>query len=307
MKNIWILYDKEKDKFSLEKGVSFDNIKLNDPLSIWWLITWNCNLNCLHCYGNKEELPDKELDNKNIMIVASKIINSWIKRISISWWEPTIKKDLFNVIEYLCDNWLSVILSTNWLLIKDNIDKLKKMRHIEISLDGSSDQIHETFRPTKLKEKNISFRNAINGLKTSIQNWLLTRALTTLNIYNKEDLFWIWQLLSDIWVQEWHIWRVVNAGRARFIYHKLNNFDFDYEIINELQKTFPNIKIQFNYPSKSSNYYALILPNWYITTQNNVTWEKIELGSLLKHDIWDFWNNKNFNKQWHLRKWLNMK
>gem|GEM_PF-2837332 len=44
------------------------------------------------------------------------------------------------------------------------------MRHIEISLDGSSDQIHETFRPTKLKEKNISFRNAINGLKTSIQN-----------------------------------------------------------------------------------------------------------------------------------------
>lgn len=305
-KNIWILYEKSTDKFFLDSWYSLDNINIEVPLSIWWLVTWRCNLNCLHCYWNEEELP-KDIGSKDLMIIANKMVKSWIKRVSISWWEPTIRKDLFDIIDTL-DEWdVSVILSTNWLFVKENINELKKLRHIEISLDWGNENIHDIFRPSRWWIKWISFNNAIAWIDSATESWILTRVLTTVNIFNKDELFNIWNILNNLWVNEWHIWRTVNAGRARFMYNKLNDFNFDENIITNLKEKYPKLKIQFNYPSKSSNYYVLILPNGNITTQNNITWEKIELWSLVKNNIEDFWNEKNYDKKWHLIKWLNIK
>lgn len=305
MKNVWINYNKDSDSFSLVTDFPINNVVLNSPLSIGWLITGKCNLKCIHCYGNEEELPS-ELSTEDNMMIASKIVAEWIQRVSISGWEPCMRKDIFDIIEYLSSNGISVILSTNWIFVKEYIHKLKGLRHIEISIDGSNADIHGKLRPVRYGDDRLSFNKAIEWLKATSSAWILTRALTTLNIYNKEDLFWIWKILSDIGVQEWHIWRVVNAGRARFIYGELNGFPFDQTIIETLQIEFPNIRIQFNYPSKASNYYALILPNGNITTQDTVTWEKIELWSLLEYSIGDFRNDKNYDLDWHIKKWLNI-
>jgi hypothetical protein len=48
------------------------------------------------------------------------------------------------------------------------------------------------------------------------------------------------------------------------------------------------------------------LPNGNITTQDNITWEKKELWSLLEKDIVNFWNEKNYDIQGHIKKRLNI-
>jgi len=305
--NNWIFYIKEDDKFKLEDKYSLEDINTSFPLSIWWIITWKCNLRCLHCYWNEEELPSNEVSNKEALLIAKKIIDSWIYRVSISWWEPMLRNDLIDIVEFLSDNWVSVIVSTNWLNVRKYIKKLKKIRHIEFSLDWSIAEIHNRFRPSRVKWSEESYSNAIEWIQSAINEKLRTRVLTTLSVYNFEDLEWIWKLLTKLWVDEWHIWKTVKAGRARFIYEELNKWiNFNEHDLENLQKKFPKIKIQYNFPSKSSNYYALILPNWIISTQDTITWEKIELWSLIDNNISDYWNKDNFDIKWHYIKWLNL-
>jgi MoaA/NifB/PqqE/SkfB family radical SAM enzyme len=135
-----------------------------------------------------------------------------------------------------------------------------------------------------------------------------TRVLTTLNIYNYKNVHDMWLLLSELWVHEWHIGKTTNAWRARFIYNALvEKIKFDDTDLEMLRKEFPSIKIQYNYPSKASKYYALILPDWQMATQDYSSWEKIALWSLVEKSFGDFWLENNYDIKGHYYKWLNFK
>lgn len=302
----WINYDKETDKFTLDKKSALENVVTKTPLSIWWIITWKCNLNCLHCYGNEEELPTNETSADQAMQIAERIVSEWIHRLSISWWEPMLRKDLTDLVEYLSDNWVSVIVSTNGLAVKKKIAGLKKLRHIEFSLDWSWNN-HELFRPSRTSNNN-SFSNAKEWIKAAVDEWIKTRVLTTLTYFNKSDLKWIGELVDELWVEEWHIGQAVKAWRARHIHKQLmSGVDFTDDQLEELREKFPNVKVQYNYPSKTSNYYALILPDGVMYTQDTDTWDKVELWSVIDLPISDYWTDENFDIIWHYRKWLNIR
>jgi len=57
----------------------------------------------------------------------------------------------------------------------------------------------------------------------------------------------------------------------------MQNVEFSEAMFDDLQKKFPTIKIQFNFPSKASKYYALILPDGHMYTQDYISGEKIKL------------------------------
>lgn len=302
-----ITYDKTADTFYLDKTIQTTEIECSVPLSVGWIITGKCNLNCIHCYWNEEELPLNEVSPDEAMIIASKIVSEGIKRVSISWGEPMLRRDLPIIVDYLSDHWVWVIVSTNGLNISDKLPQLKKLRHIELSLDGATETIHDYIRPSRIKGQSVSFKNAISGIRAALDMGIKTRVLTSLNIFNYKNIQQIWALLSSLGVHEWHIGKTTNAGRARFIYGWLmdgvifSEFDLD-----ELRNKFPGIKIQYNYPSKANKYYGLIMPDWQMATQDYKTWEKISLGSLVEKSFGDFWIEDNFDTRGHYYKWLNL-
>jgi MoaA/NifB/PqqE/SkfB family radical SAM enzyme len=79
-------------------------------------------------------------------------------------------------------------VSTNGLNISNKLPQLKKLRHIELSLDGATKEIHDYIRPARIKTESLSFKNAINGIKAAIDMGIRTRVLTTLNIYNYKNV-----------------------------------------------------------------------------------------------------------------------
>jgi sulfatase maturation enzyme AslB (radical SAM superfamily) len=75
------------------------------------------------------------------------------------------------------------------LNVSDKLPQLKKLRHIELSLDGATEKIHDYIRPARISGQSISFKNAILGIKAALDMGIKTRILTTLNIYNYKDVW----------------------------------------------------------------------------------------------------------------------
>lgn len=136
------------------------NFKLH---KVQFAITERCNLFCTHCcYNAKEAKYNTDLPLDKIKIILDKIIACNPESITISGGEPLIRKDFFEILTYLSQNYFGEItLSTNATLINDkNIPKLAKIiSSYDISLDGFDEISCE-----KIRGKNI-FSEVISNIK----------------------------------------------------------------------------------------------------------------------------------------------
>lgn len=55
-----IIYDNLRDEFSAKVFEGCVPVP-RSPIGCGWLVTAPCNLVCIHCYGNVEDLPSKRL------------------------------------------------------------------------------------------------------------------------------------------------------------------------------------------------------------------------------------------------------
>jgi len=105
-------------------------------------VTDHCNLNCIYCSpANKIiKLPRKEILKYEEILRLVKIgVNLGIYKVRITGGEPLIRKNLYDFLNQLTliDGLKDVSLTTNGVLLKDNIDKIKAsgIERINISLD----------------------------------------------------------------------------------------------------------------------------------------------------------------------------
>jgi len=121
-----------------------------------WHITDRCNLRCIHCYQEGYS-NDNELDFDGLKRVADEIIETlskWNKKgdIAITGGEPLLKKEMFPLINYLesADEIASVDILTNGTLINDKIlaqiQNLRKLRCVQVSLEGASPETNDAVR-----------------------------------------------------------------------------------------------------------------------------------------------------------------
>lgn len=126
-------------------------------------LTNDCNMRCSHCFVSAGLVPKKEINTKEIIKKVKEIqaINKKTK-ITISGGEPLLFKGLFEILQALKENEIS--LFTNGTLInKDNIKTLSKfVSNIQISTEGISKECYEKNRGKGNYEK---FKNAIFLIK----------------------------------------------------------------------------------------------------------------------------------------------
>jgi len=103
----------------------------------WWIEpTTHCQLKCPWCYRwlDKWKIKLKHLD---IEILKKQVLNFKkhrnIQTVSISWWEPLMYPNIFELIEFIYSEWLFSKLYTNWIwLDKELLTKLKNSWLTEI-------------------------------------------------------------------------------------------------------------------------------------------------------------------------------
>ena len=132
LKDLDIIWNKGKIQKSENKIASIE-------------LTERCNLRCIHCCMNAQNnIPSTaDMSYEKMIQILEKIVRWNPKSIMLSGGEPMLRKDFFELAEYIRKNFEGqVILSTNGVLINEkNVAKLINLvDQIEISLDGYNEE-----------------------------------------------------------------------------------------------------------------------------------------------------------------------
>jgi len=146
-----------------------------------WHITDRCNLRCSHCYQNEYSSPS-ELSIEGLKSIADKITDAlimWKKdgRIAITGGEPFIRKDLFNLLNYLEQKpeIKKIGILTNGTFIKNNIQSLKnltKLHYIQLSLEGGKEK-NDEIRGKGIFDQVIESTNLLKNADLPVR-WMVT-------------------------------------------------------------------------------------------------------------------------------------
>ncbi|MBY0473198.1 radical SAM protein [Patescibacteria group bacterium] len=304
---IWgrVIYNRQNDEFSAEV-MNGDQPLPSSPIGIGWVIVGGCNLKCIHCYGNVEELPSVVLSTNECLTIAERIIEARVMRVVISGGEPLLRDDIFSIVQKLVDGGVSVVLGTNGSFIEqENVESLRVCTRVEISLDAATSELNNRIRPSRQRRGN-AWQETLQAIKLYVKHNINLRVLTALNVWNQSQIVEMSAVLNDLGVRDWALSWTIPAGRARSIYQQLRP---EQDVINEgvqkARRAYPSMSIRYSYRESDFNrFYCLILPDGQIATEDVSLGTKITFGSLLEQPIATAWNCNNYNLPHHFEKWV---
>ena len=111
-------------------------------------LTNECNLRCNHCYRYSGEKEKNELSFYEWKEILHTLKDNGIKDISISGGEPFIYNDIYELIDYAVENvGMNVTVLSNGTEINFKyMSILKKLKTIQLSIDGPSEKINDEIR-----------------------------------------------------------------------------------------------------------------------------------------------------------------
>jgi len=155
---------------------------------VFWNITYQCNLKCLHCYINalREKNP-RELTTEEAVKVAEEMVDMGIPLVIFSGGEPLVREDFWKIVEPMAGRRRPKLsLSTNGTLItRDVAEKLASygFMYVGISIDSIRPEWHDKFRGVK-----GAFEATMRGIKNSIDAGLDVGIRTTVTRYNVQEV-----------------------------------------------------------------------------------------------------------------------
>src|SRR5207245_10249063 len=151
--------------------------------TIYLFLTRKCNLACQHCYiEGVGPAKDKDFDLPAIRKLIERAIPYGLKKVKVSGGEPFVRKDVLDILRFLDDNGLEIVLETNGTLFKsDTVDEISRIRKftIYLSLDHIDEAADDTFRGPR-----SSYAKTVGVLKQLGQTDIQSVVTTTANQRN---------------------------------------------------------------------------------------------------------------------------
>lgn len=222
----------------------FFNGKSFPALSIKIILTYRCNLKCVHCFYynelNQKETIKKIYESKNKELTLDEIKNLIdefakinVKNITFHGGEPLLRNDIFEMIAYATKKNLSTNIDTNGTLITEEVGKKlvdAGLKFIMISIEGP-EEIHDSVRGKGI------FQKALQGIKNiqeykKIKNvkypWInLSPTISSLNVEKLDEIV---DIAADYGVDE-IVFTVLtwnskeNIEKSRSILNKILNYN----------------------------------------------------------------------------------
>ena len=148
----------------IDKGILVKNSARKIDLSAKWTLdevffelTKQCNLRCHHCYIPKE-IEKKELGLEKWFQIVDSCKDLGVGLIKLTGGEAMLHPHFWDIVKYINKNGISMRLYTNGsCLNKKTVENLKTVgiSEIQISLDGGTEETHDTFRNAPGNYKHI--------------------------------------------------------------------------------------------------------------------------------------------------------
>jgi len=190
-----------------------------------WHITDRCNLRCTHCY-QEEYSGANELGLDGLKSIADEIIRTlskWNKRgdIAITGGETLLKREMFPLIHYLesADEIASLDILSNGTLINESVVEqirgLKKLRCVQVSLEGASPETNDAIRGKG------TFHKVVKGIRLLRSGGINVNIMFTLQRRNVEDIPSLIDLAIAEGISSLTIERLVPTGSGAKIRNEL--------------------------------------------------------------------------------------
>ncbi|MFA5602365.1 MAG: radical SAM protein [Bacilli bacterium] len=248
--------------------------------SLCWNITSFCNEHCKFCF--REIFP--ELSLKENKIIAKKLLDYGVEKISFCGGEPLLYKDLFKLINYIKRLNPNIILSINTNGKNINEKNLgyicSKFDWITLPIDASTNKL------------NKEIGRGINHLKHVL--WILEKVKgknikikinTVLMEVNKDDINNINKIIERFKnIKRWKIFRFyatgINAGRNKNLFF-INDANFSL-LKNKFLLNNKKIISEFNdFDQFKYSYFRIYSNGAYLNESNQ------EIGNLLDDSMKD--------------------
>ncbi len=186
-------------------------MKVNELRLIFWELTSQCNLRCIHCRAEATEEPFiNELNTEEAYSLIDSIISFSNPILILTGGEPLYRKDIFDIASYANSRGLRVALATNGTLIDEEIAKKvlnSGIKRVSISIDGSNRNTHDSFRGFS-----GSFDDAINGFYNLRKLNIEVQFNTTIAKHNINEVEDIYKLAKEMDACALHIFMLVPVG-----------------------------------------------------------------------------------------------
>ncbi len=186
------------------------------PFMVIWETTQACDLACKHCRAESQPNHNPlalSFDEGKRLIDQVLDFGMPHPLFILTGGDPFKRTDIFDLTEYAAQQGLPVALSPSGtpLLSAPNLKHLKEVscKAISLSLDGSTAEIHDSFRGVE-----GSFDWTVNGWKIARDIGLKVQINTTVTRYNLYDLPDIFALVRSIGAMTWSVFFLVPTGRG---------------------------------------------------------------------------------------------
>ena len=148
-----------------------------------------CNLKCRHCwinppYSDNAGLKEDELSMADIISALEECRALGMRSVKITGGEPFVRKDIFELLNYLKEKKIGITIETNAALIREPEARALKdalVNQAAVSLDGPDAAAHESLRGVE-----GSFDDAVEGIKALKKEGLNIQIIIALWKGNKE-------------------------------------------------------------------------------------------------------------------------
>lgn len=228
------------------------------PKWIAWEVTRRCNLKCIHCRSSSDiDSPEGIFTTEESFRLIDDIAGFAKPVLVLSGGEPLLRNDIFDIATYGTEKGLRMCLATNGTLIDDTVcEKIKAsgIRIVSLSLDGSTEEIHDDFR-----KQEGAFEGTIKGVELLKKHGIEFLINSSFTKRNKEDIKNTYQLAKDLGATAWYMFMIVPTGRGEEIISELIPKE-DYEEILEwhyqMEKGEKDILVR---PTCAPHYYRIVL------------------------------------------------
>ena len=150
-------------------------------------ITSRCNLHCRYCYYYENpSVKYRDLPAQEWQEFFDELGSCAVMNITLQGGEPFIRKDLPILLEGIVRNRMRFNILSNGALIDDSIAaflaETGRCDGVQVSIDGSCAQIHDTCRGSG------SFEGAVRGIRTLQRHGVTVHVRVTVHHYNVGDL-----------------------------------------------------------------------------------------------------------------------
>ena len=191
------LYDKNFiiKKYSPEMH-TFNNLKL-----AWLEITQGCNLKCVHCYeGNFHIQSKNKLNLQKWKNIIDQLALLRVERVVVIGGEPTINKDIIEILKYLKSKNIPTTLFTNAFFQDEELRKVIVENNIrlKISLYGHNSNVHDSITTVS-----GSFDRLIENIKYFSKNSVDISIAVTLMKENENYVNEIEAFIKSLGIQQY--------------------------------------------------------------------------------------------------------